>query len=50
MSPKDTASSDSSAGTGTFTPGRIAITVLVVLGAVAIIGVICGGYVIRRRK
>ncbi|WP_432164459.1 DUF1049 domain-containing protein [Streptomyces sp. bgisy031] len=31
MSPKDTASPDRGAGTGTFTPGRIAIIVLVVL-------------------
>jgi hypothetical protein len=39
MSPKDTASSDMSGVTGTFTPGRIAV-----------IGAIRGGYVISRRK
>ncbi|MGW6398240.1 DUF1049 domain-containing protein [Streptomyces sp. NPDC055134] len=78
MSPKDTASSDRSGVTGTFTPGRIAVVVLVVLvvfifentrqvrirpllpeasmplhpalGAVAVIGAICGGCFISRRK
>ncbi|WP_306316349.1 MULTISPECIES: LapA family protein [unclassified Streptomyces] len=79
MSPKDSASSSKNGGYGTFTPARIGVLVLAVLGlififentrhvkirllipevtvplylallATAVIGAICGGYFVARRR